>query len=182
MSEFDEIGEKEKDFLLALFELAEGDPSAQVSVGDIGDRLGIDRQEASAVSEDLMGLGLVDVRTLSGGIGMSEDGVSAARQLGAGGGPQDEGERLGSDPVMSEAVRRAVGEVTDGLKCQSGKLGLDYDPLTELMADLRTIDAQLTSSRPKTAVIRECLLSIRSLLGTGLAPESTARIDYLTGG
>jgi hypothetical protein len=32
------------------------------------------------------------------------------------------------------------------------------------MADLKTIDAQLGSSRPKTAIIRECL---RSVLAVG---------------
>ncbi len=36
------------------------------------------------------------------------------------------------------------------------------------MADLKTIDVQLGSSRPKTAIIRECLRSIKETL-EGLA-------------
>ena len=178
----DELEEDGKRFLLELFEITEGSASAQVSMYDVGDRLGLDRQEASRVGEDLMGLGLVEVRTLSGGIGMSAEGVAAAKKFGAGSGPEDEAERLGTESVMSPAVCQAVTAVTDGLKSETGKLGLDFDPLAELMADLKTIDAQLMSPRPKTAIIRECLLSIRSMLGDERASESADRIDYLTGG
>ena len=182
MNTYDDIDETGKSFLLELFEQADGDPSAQVSTSDVGDRLGLDGQTASRVSEDLMGLGMVEVRTLSGGIGMSAEGIAAARHLGASGGPEDESARLGTDQVMRPEAIQAVAEVTDGLKCESGKLGLDFDRLTELVADLKTIDVQFTSHRPKTAIIRECLLSIRAVLGSSHAPESSARIDYLTGG
>ena len=181
MGGFDEIDEGGKSFLLELFAHAGGETSAQVSMYEVGDGLGFDRQTASRVGEDLMGLGLVEVRTLSGGIGMTDDGLAAARRFGAGGGPEEEEVRLGSDPVMTEPVCRAVAEVADGLKCESGKIGLDFDPLCELVADLKTIDAQLMSSRPKTAIIRECLRSIHSTLGQDRAREWTARIDRLTG-
>ena len=53
------------------------------------------------------------------------------------------------------------------MKAQVGQLGLDYDGLTELTADLKSMDAQLASSRPKTAVVRECLRSIRNNLQRG---------------
>jgi len=36
--------------------------------------------------------------------------------------------------------------------------------LEELLADLKTIDVQLTSSRPKTKIIRECFQSIIDVL------------------
>ena len=88
---------------------------------------------------------------------------------------------LGNEEVMGESVQRAVTELTGGLKCESGRLGLDFDPLSELVADLKTIDTQLMSPRPKTGIIRECLHSIRGLLGEKTAGEWAARIHPLLG-
>jgi hypothetical protein len=70
--------------------------------------------------------------------------------------------KLGDEPVLNSGGRQAIGQVVSELKNQTGSLGLDFDTLSELMADLKTIEAQLDSSRPKTAIIRECL---RSVLG-----------------
>ena len=81
------------------------------------------------------------------------------------------------DPVSTQGVEQIAGE----LKSQAGNLGLDFDGLSELMADLKTIDAQLTSSRPKTAIIRECLRSIKGILeGVGKG-DSLAKVRALLG-
>ena len=49
------------------------------------------------------------------------------------------------------------------------------------MADLKTIDAQLGSSRPKTGIIRECLRSIKAVLeGIGNG-DSLVKIRALLG-
>lgn len=181
MNAHEEIDETGKSFLLALYERTGGSPSAQVSMFDVGGELGLDRSQASRVGEDLMGLGLVEVRTLAGGIGISEEGLSAARRFGAGGGEEADIVRLGEGPVMDEAVCRAVTEISDGLKCAVGKCGFDFEPLSELVADLKTIDAQLMSPHPKTGVARECLRSIRSVLGDKHAADWSVRIDRLTG-
>jgi len=181
MSTYDDIEGDDRRFLLELFEQAGGETSAKVSMYAVGDSLGLDRQAASHIGENLMGLGLVEVRTLAGAIGMTHDGVSAARHHGAGGGGGEDVVRLGNEEVMGESVQCAVAEVTGGLKCESGRLGLDFDPLSELVADLKTIDTQLMSPRPKTGIIRECLHSIRGVLGENKAGEWAARIDRLLG-
>ena len=60
-------------------------------------------------------------------------------------------------------------------------LSLNFESLSELMADLKTIDAQLSSSRPKTAIIRECLRSLKETL-EGLADnESLVKVRSLLG-
>jgi len=51
-------------------------------------------------------------------------------------------------------------QVILGIKIKTDILGLDYDTLEELLADLKRIDVQLTSSRPKTKILRECFQSI----------------------
>ena len=44
-----------------------------------------------------------------------------------------------------------------------GEQNLAYETLTEVIADVRTIEAQLISPRPKTAVVRACLEGLRDL-------------------
>ena len=55
-------------------------------------------------------------------------------------------------------------QIVANIKDQTGILGLNFDSLTELMADLKSIDAQLGSPRPKTAIIRACLRSISAVV------------------
>ncbi|UCF94780.1 MAG: hypothetical protein JSW39_11695 [Desulfobacterales bacterium] len=152
-------------FLVRLYEQTQGDLAAQVSMYDIGEALGLDRENSARVAEELMGLQLVEIRTLSGGIGIRAEGVEAASKLGAG---SDAGAgavlKLGDDPLLNQAGCQAVEQATAELKSRTGQMGLEFKALTELMADLKTIDAQLGSSRPKTAIIRECLRSIKGVL------------------
>lgn len=67
------------------------------------------------------------------------------------------------------------------LKNLTGTLAQDDEILAELMADLKTIDAQLGSSRPKTAIIRACLFSVLSVLKNAGDHETAGRIRTLIG-
>ena len=177
-----ELDEGGRQFLIQLFEQTRGDTSAQVSMYDVGNDLGLDRDTSSRVAETLMGLQLVEIRTLSGGIGISTEGADEVKRLMGGAAMTGELQRKLTDQsimdqISSQAVEQAAGE----LKRKAGNLGLDFEGLSELMADLKTIDAQLGSSRPKTAIIRECLYSLKETL-EGLADnESLMKIKGLLG-
>ena len=179
ISELDEIGQQ---FLIHLFEQTGGDLSAQVSMYDVGEGLGLDRDTASRVAENLMGLQLVEIRTLSGGIGISAEGADEVKRL-MGGAPPSGGAplKLADQPVMDSTSCRGVEQVAGELKSCAGKLGLDFDGLSELMADLKTIDSQLGSSRPKTAIIRECLRSLKETLKGSAEAEVLQKIKELLG-
>ena len=178
-SELDESGQQ---FLIQLFEQTGGDPSAQVSMYDVGGEFGLDRDTSSRVAETLIGLQLVEIRTLSGGIGISTEGVSEVSRL-TGGVPSADGSpgKLTDQPVMDSISCQGVEQVAGELKSQAGNLGLDFDGLSELMADLKSIDAQLGSSRPKTAIIRECLGSIKEVLEGAGSGDSLLKIRGLLG-
>jgi len=163
----DELDDTGKQFMVQLFEQTRGDQTLQVSMYDIGDLLNLERDAASRVAEELMGLQMVEIRTLSGGIGISAAGSEMMQEF-IGPLTADVGAptALGDEPLLNSASRQALDEILMAIKDQSGSLGLDFDSLTELMADLKTIDAQLGSSRPKTAILRECLVSICGVLKT----------------
>jgi len=158
------LDEHSRQFLIRLFEQTNGDPSAQASMYDIGQSLGMDRDTSCRVAETLIGLQLVDIRTLSGGIGISSDGAEEVK-----------GMMGGTTPAA-----KFPGRLSDQ-PMRAGSLGLDFNDLSALMADLKTIEAQLSSSRPKTAIIRECLRSLKEVLEATAENETLAKIRGLLG-
>ncbi len=177
-SNLDESG---KQFLLQLFKASNGDVSTKVSMYDIGETLGMDRNRANFITTELVGFDFVEIRTLSGGIGITDLGIDAARNLGAEGGQQEKSLRLGSGPVLEETGKNACETMVTTIKSRATRLGLDYDAMAELMADLKTIDAQLTSPKPKTGIIRESFRSVQAILKTTGDNEIAGKIQELIG-
>jgi hypothetical protein len=71
--------------------------------------------------------------------------------------------------------------VTDALKQQVGSMGLPFDALAAVMADLKTIDAQLDSSHPKTAIVRACFQSLKNTLVHAGAQDCAGLVAGLLG-
>lgn len=179
-NELDTIG---RQFLIRLHEQTGGDSSVQVSMYDIGAQLGLERETASDVAQELIASMLVEIRTLSGGIGISADGSQLVKKLiGAAASGRNEFATLNDGPILDSAGRQAVEQIAAEVKNQAGRLGLDFDTLTELTADLKTVDAQLGSSRPKTGIIRECLYSILEVLKKSKDSKISGRIQTLISG
>ncbi len=176
------LDEHSRQFLIQLFEQTNGDPSAQASMYEIGASLGMDRDTSCRVAETLIGLQLVEIRTLSGGIGISSDGADEIKGL-IGGTPSagKSPGKLSDHPLMDQIGCQAVQQVAEEIKRMAGSLGLDFDGLSTLMADLKTIDAQLGSSRPKTAITRECLRSLEETLAGSAESEILLKIRKLLG-
>ena len=98
-----DIEENMNRFLVELYLLTQGDPSIMVSMYDIGETLGLDRNDSLRTAEELIGTGLVEIKTLNGGIGITTDGVDEAHQMGASVGDEAQGNlSLGDEPVLDE--------------------------------------------------------------------------------
>ena len=175
-----DLDETCRSFLLELYSQTGGEPSVQVSMYDIGAGLGMDREAASRAAEELIGWELVDIRTLSGGIGISPNGIEEARLLTGGPSASKEmGFKLGNSPVQDEAGRGEIEKIILDLKHQVGSLDLPFDTLNEFIADLKTIDAQLGSPKPKTIILRECFRSLLEAAEKAGADESADKIKAL---
>jgi hypothetical protein len=79
----DDIKESLPLFLVELYHRTQGDASVRVSMFDIGESLGLDRKLSLRTAEELIGTGLAEIKTLSGIIGITTDGVTEAQQLGS---------------------------------------------------------------------------------------------------
>jgi hypothetical protein len=159
-----------RQFLETLYDRTGNDTEAQVSMYDLGAAMGLDRAQSATTAEDLMAEGLLDIRTLSGAVALSQDGQALfnkeAAEMAAG-----TDNRLGQRSPMDERQRDLVERVLASLKVEMQETVLPYEALAEIIADVRTIEAQLASPHAKTVVVRVCLEGLRELAAAqGAAP------------
>ena len=172
----------DRDYLQQLYDHTAGDSSVQVSMYEIGEALNLDRDASSEVAQTLIGLDLVVIKTLSGGIGISSEGIAAIEDAGGGaGGMSDTASRLSNERVLNPADVEVIEQIVTFLKKETGGLGLNFDRLAELVADLRTLDAQLASSQPKTEIVRSCFKSIEAVMSAIGNKEASERLRALIG-
>lgn len=177
-----EPSENDIRFLMSLFEMTQGDGDIQVSMHDVGNSIGLDKGEATQAAEWVMGAGWAELKTLSGGIGISVAGVEKAVSLGA---KLPQGSeaivRLGGGPIIDDGVRNVLESLIASLKLEVVQKNLDFDTTAEVVADIRTLDLQLSSPRPKTTIIRAGLESIKAIMQKGDASKLISLIDQLIG-
>lgn len=167
-----------RQFLETLYAQTANDTDAQVSMYDIGATMGLDREQSTATAEDLMAEGLLEIRTLSGGVALSEDGRSVFSDE-ADDAKTGADSRLGQTSPMDERQRDLVEKMLTTLKAEMGQQPLAYETLAEMIADVRTIEAQLTSPRAKTAVVRACLEGLCGMGATQPPPQWQARLEAM---
>ena len=158
-------------FLLEVYRLTQGDESVQVATTDAGAAMGLDKEAAGKLSEICIGEGWVAIKTLSGGIGITPDGVAAARAAGgqaqAAGGPIT----IGNGPVVDADGRGAVETLMNTIQRHLASTTTPYPQIEEMVMDLKTLEIQMCSSRPKTAIVREILRSLQNSLEKGGAGQ-----------
>ena len=166
--------------LVELYQRTGGNPSAQVSMYDLGQVAGIDRGDAQEAGQALIGAGLAAIVSLSGSISITPEGVARIEADGPPAG-KTAAVRLGGETVLSHEARQALEATTALLKSQAGQRGWAFDLLSEMVADLKTLDAQLQSPRPKTDIVRACLQSIAALLSRTDARDLRDPVTTLLG-
>lgn len=173
--------DKTERYLVALFEGTQGDTTPQISMYEVGSAIGLEKTEAGKVAEELISQGLAEIRTLSGGIGITADGVAAARAAGAGGDVAPAIQALGPGPVLTQTDRQTVAAALDAVRKEIAALSQPFEKLETLVLDIKTADVQLLSPQPKTAVIREVLRALQNELETMGRGELAGRLKQVAG-
>ena len=149
-------------YLFQLYSMVEGDPLAQVSMYEVGEALGLEHSEAGSLAEALFIEEYAELKTLSGGIGITRKGLKALdMKIDYTG---DASLQLGSGPVMEAQGKEALEQILKELKAFMGGAGKPYGQLEEMVVDIKTIEIQMLSPHPKTGIIREILKSIAQTL------------------
>ncbi len=166
---------EQRTFLTELFNKTEGDTGRQVSMYDIGESLGLDKNSAGVLAEELIVDGFAELVSLSGGISISTRGL---KELNAG--PAEaSGEsvyRLGETGVLDEEGCRAVEEMLVEIRGCVYRMGMRYGDMEELVIDMKTAEIQLLSPKTKTPIIREILTSLHESLAAHKNTEIASRI------
>jgi hypothetical protein len=178
-----ELSDLEQTFLVTLCEIVEGQTASSFSMYDIGDKIGLDRDSAKKTAEDLIGQGFMEIRTLSGAVGLTDEGLAHAQGLGAGNGQGNQTVAgLANAPVVSAEGAEAVTMMAATLKLETTTLNLSFDSMAEVVADLNTLAAQLNSPKPKTVIIKACLTSLQNGLAQTTGSKAQPMIAKLLEG
>lgn len=158
---------EEHAFLNQLYTMSQGDPGSQVSMYDIGAALGLEKSEAGSLAESLFIQDLAELKTLSGGIAITESGLKAlGRSLP--GTSQEPALTLGRDPVLDPEKKEMVAGLLAEIKTVLEKETKTYGWVEEVVMDIKTMEVQLLSPKPKTGIVREIFTSLhRNLKQTG---------------
>ncbi len=172
---------EEKRYLTELCTKTQGDIGHQVSMFDVGAAIGMEKADAGMMAEELIIQGLAELKSLSGGIGITIQGVEMVRgKTVAAPIPAGDALQLGSGTVLGEKGRQAVEKILGNIRTAVIQRNATFGQLEEIVIDIKTIEAQMLSPSPKIVVIREVLRSlhknITSLGGNVLATEVDALI------
>lgn len=152
-----------KDFLNELYRQTDGNLDLQVSMYEIGAALGLEKSSAGGLAEELIYQGLIELRTLSGGISLCPEALEFLGLKGSGG-PEQQEHVLSRASVADSDDIAIVNKLMSAAKHTLPGSSLPYEQLEEAMIDLKCVELQLLSSAPKTAIIRELLRSLHAII------------------
>ncbi len=171
--------DKGKEYLDQLYRLTGGDTQAQVSMYEVGAAIGLEKNAAGSLAEELMVLGQADLRTLAGAISITLDGLAAIGITVAAPQSTDSGFHLGKGPVADDHDRKTMQQVVEEIKKSVAGLQLEYILLEEIVLDLKTIEVHLLSPKPKISILREIIRSVHAALAAAHADETAALLKNL---
>jgi hypothetical protein len=159
-----DLNSQQKSYLEELYRITGGDPTVQASMHDVGAAIGLDREAAGKLAEELIAQGYLEIRTLSGGVGITQLGIESGK---AGAETTDSADwRLGGATILDEKDRTVVEAALEAIKNGVGKNNVPYPQMETVVVDIKTIEIQMLSPQPKTAVVREVFLSLQQTLTT----------------
>ncbi|CCK82205.1 hypothetical protein [Desulfobacula toluolica] len=167
-------------YLFELYTVTQGDPKAQVSMYDVGATLGLEKTDAGAMAEDLFIRGFAELKTLSGGIGITVQGLE---ELDVQPDPvicNDDSLVLGKSTVLENKGQKAVEKILQDIKASLVQTSPPYEKLEEIVMDIKTIEIQMLSPRPKTAVIREVLRSLHQSISASGTEDLAVKLMAIT--
>lgn len=167
-----------KTYLFELYTMTNGDTQAEVSMYEVGDALGLEKTDAGTMAEDLFIQGLAELKTLSGGIGITRLGMEAL-DVEIAPEPGSELLQLGKEAILDDTGRESVKKILQDIKSGLVTASTAYSRVEETVMDIKTIEVQMLSPNPKTEIIREVLRSIHQGLTNGEAEETAAKLKTL---
>lgn len=167
-------------FLFELYTQTGGDLDVQVSMYDVGTAAGLEREAVEALAQSLYIQGLAEMKTLSGGIGITAAGLKFLDIK-----TEPKGGKVYRLPFKKNLETADMAEVNamiQHIKEFISGQKQDYNTLEALVIDIKCIDIQMLSPRPGTEVIRQLFISCKDNLDTAGASDLVNRLDVMVAG
>lgn len=206
MVSIEETKKKRFQFLRRLYEETEGSKFNRVDSYQVGEKHGFDRDLTDKITQYLNDENLIKFVGLNTSlIEITHEGVREVEEaLSNPDAPTTHFPPLNIiiGPVINSPIQQGSPQATQEViigedKCEElkgllqslkesiDKLGLEAQAKSDLQADIQTIEAQMSSSKPKLTIITECVGSIRNILegaaGNVLASLLLNKINVLCG-
>jgi len=159
-----------KAFLQELYNRAEGDFALQISMHDLGVDLGLGEDEVAAFAQDLFIEGLAEMKTLSGGMGITQKGLDAL-DIKITPKNRDQFFRLENSSVLDSEGGKVIHELLSKIRADLDSKALPFDLMEEIVIDLKTIEVQMLSPNPKTRILQEILRFMDKNIKNFVSPE-----------
>jgi len=163
MNDFPALDDIAMSFLTAVQEAAQGSPDGQVSMWRVGERLGLERSLVQDLAMDLAGLGLLEVKSLSGKVTLTEAGQGLRQAA--------------PSPPASTGVD--LDELLALIETNLDALGLGAAARQDLAIDLATLRGQMNRSECLAPVMTAALEAVRHALRAAPRPPDPAWIARL---
>ncbi|MEE4240329.1 MAG: hypothetical protein V2I36_02610 [Desulfopila sp.] len=160
----DAAEQRSEEFLVELYRMTKGDLNGQVSMHDIGSAIGMEKSESGSLAEDLIMSELVELRTLAGGVCLTGKGLEVLQKKGLVDAPALQVLRLSGKPVLSEDDQNVVAELVKEVKAALSQAQAEYDSIEEVVIDIKTLEVQLLSAKPKYVIVQGVFRSLHKAL------------------
>jgi hypothetical protein len=169
-----------RDYLTSLRVMSGDDSGATISMHEVGAAIGLARDDAGQLAEELMVEGLVELKNLAGGIAITAQG---RQLLGADTGEvkQPAAFTLGGDEILDTARQQGIAELLVAVKAVAGEMKGGYEAIEEVVFHLKTLEVQLLNPRPRTGVVREILRAVAASMEKNNQPEQAQAIRRVIG-
>lgn len=164
------------EYLMELYRAIGTDLDLVVSMYEVGAALSLEKDAAGALAEELIIDGLVELKSLSGGIGITSEGLRALDIKSA---EPSAVKGLSDDPILGEQDRTLVECLLNEIRDELATEVRNYAVIEEIVIDIKTLQVQMLSPRAKTAIIRETLRSVSSSLCRDRSSDTGAKIDEM---
>ena len=148
-------------YLNQVKDMTGADPAQQVSMYDAGEALGLDRSQAEEMAQALFIEEYAELKTLSGGIGITESGLKVLGVSPPRSTTGNANDTISREYVMTEEDKQVLDRLLEEVKSAIAGRPADYTLLDTVVTDIKTIELHMLSPEPKTGVIRALIDSIR---------------------
>lgn len=139
-------------YLQELYNTTQGDPEVTVSMHDIGLAIGIEKAEAGRIAEELMVTGHIELKTLAGGISITDEGL-ASLGITPQSSKNESSLKLSAERIISDEDRQVIDTILGNIKNGLAAQKYEYHVIEQIVLDIKVIELHLLSPSPKTDAI-----------------------------